>query len=311
MGPGLHVGHRTPPVLLQSHLSSLRCGRPARPAGVFCAVVSQPADNLVSKLNANKAATVGSVVSEMGMVGLFTRGLPLRIVMVRPSRVGHLRGRLTPASLRVNAKRTTELLGPDHPSRLPSRQVGTLTGLQWGIYDAFKVFVGLCAARNAPEPPSRVLRSVKPAREAADSDASSPGCCPFRPTARPPARRSKRVWQNCKRRYEERSGGGAAAYRRRLQQRRSSAGCIISDSSSVARCCWRKEIFIVQQSRLTALPRAVLYSAFQLDEEYDNESGRLARRRGAVASARRWRRRLSHCPRQPTKESVISRNDIR
>jgi len=66
-------------------------------AGVLCAVVSHPADNLVSKLNANKAATVGSVVSEMGILALFTRGLPLRIVMV-----------------------------------------GTLTGLQWGIYDAFK-----------------------------------------------------------------------------------------------------------------------------------------------------------------------------
>ena len=71
-------------------------------AGIFCAVVSHPADNLVSKLNANKAATVGSVVSEMGMVALLTRGLPLRIIMV-----------------------------------------GTLTGLQWGIYDAFKVAVGL------------------------------------------------------------------------------------------------------------------------------------------------------------------------
>jgi solute carrier family 25 phosphate transporter 3 len=71
-------------------------------AGVFCAVVSHPADNLVSKLNANKAATVGSVINEMGWAALLTRGLPLRIIMV-----------------------------------------GTLTGLQWGIYDAFKVAVGL------------------------------------------------------------------------------------------------------------------------------------------------------------------------
>ncbi len=51
-------------------------------AGVFCAVVSHPADNLVSKLNANKAATVGSVINEMGVTALFTRGLPLRIIMV-------------------------------------------------------------------------------------------------------------------------------------------------------------------------------------------------------------------------------------
>lgn len=41
-------------------------------------------------------------VKKIGMVGLFTRGLPLRIVMI-----------------------------------------GTLTGAQWGLYDAFKVFVGL------------------------------------------------------------------------------------------------------------------------------------------------------------------------
>lgn len=35
-------------------------------AGVFCAVVSHPADNLVSKLNSQKGATVGSIVNEMG-----------------------------------------------------------------------------------------------------------------------------------------------------------------------------------------------------------------------------------------------------
>ena len=59
----------------------------------------------------NKAATVSSVVSEMGMVALLTRGLPLRIIMV-----------------------------------------GTLTGLQWGIYDAFKVAVGLPTTGSAAPP---------------------------------------------------------------------------------------------------------------------------------------------------------------
>lgn len=71
-------------------------------AGVFCAIVSHPADNLVSKLNAQKGATMGQIIGEMGWFALFTRGLPLRIVMI-----------------------------------------GTLTGLQWGIYDSFKVSVGL------------------------------------------------------------------------------------------------------------------------------------------------------------------------
>ncbi|KAI3941283.1 hypothetical protein MKW92_019248 [Papaver armeniacum] len=78
-------------------------------AGVFCAIVSHPADNLVSFLNNAKGATVGDAVKKIGVLGLFTRGLPLRIVMI-----------------------------------------GTLTGAQWGIYDAFKVFVGLPTTGGAP-----------------------------------------------------------------------------------------------------------------------------------------------------------------
>ena len=35
-------------------------------AGVFCAVVSHPADNLVSKLNAKEGATIGGIINEMG-----------------------------------------------------------------------------------------------------------------------------------------------------------------------------------------------------------------------------------------------------
>lgn len=85
-------------------------------AGVLCAVVSHPADNLVSKLNATKGVSAREIISEMGWVALFTRGLPLRIIMI-----------------------------------------GTLTGLQWGIYDAFKVSVGL---------PTTGAEVKKPAAEA-------------------------------------------------------------------------------------------------------------------------------------------------
>lgn len=77
-------------------------------AGVLCAVVSQPADNLVSKLNAQKGATAGDIIKEMGWFNLFTRGLTVRIAMV-----------------------------------------GTLTGLQWGIYDAFKAQIGLPTSGGA------------------------------------------------------------------------------------------------------------------------------------------------------------------
>ena len=81
-------------------------------AGVFCAAVSHPADLLVSQLNARKGVSAGQIINEMGWVALFTRGLPLRIVMI-----------------------------------------GTLTGLQWGIYDGYKAYVGLpTSGGGAPTP---------------------------------------------------------------------------------------------------------------------------------------------------------------
>ncbi|KAK0731151.1 mitochondrial carrier domain-containing protein [Lasiosphaeris hirsuta] len=76
-------------------------------AGILCAIVSHPADVMVSKLNANRKAgeTFGAVTSrvykEIGFKGLWN-GLPVRIVMI-----------------------------------------GTLTGMQWMIYDYFKIFMGL------------------------------------------------------------------------------------------------------------------------------------------------------------------------
>lgn len=80
-------------------------------AGIFCAIVSQPADNVVSILNKGGAGvTLGSVISEMGLAGAY-RGLAPRVVMI-----------------------------------------GTLTGLQWFIYDSFKTFVGLPTSGGAPPP---------------------------------------------------------------------------------------------------------------------------------------------------------------
>lgn len=67
-------------------------------AGILCAIVSHPADVMVSKLNAERApgegfgAAMGRVYSKIGFMGLWN-GLPVRIVMI-----------------------------------------GTLTGLQWMIY---------------------------------------------------------------------------------------------------------------------------------------------------------------------------------
>lgn len=76
-------------------------------AGIFCAVVSHPADVMVSKVNSEKTPkestgeAISRIYKRIGFAGLWN-GLPVRIFMI-----------------------------------------GTLTGFQWLIYDSFKVYVGL------------------------------------------------------------------------------------------------------------------------------------------------------------------------
>ena len=75
-------------------------------AGIFCALVSHPADTMVSILNKRSSndpvgQQVRNIYAEIGFKGLWN-GLFARIIMV-----------------------------------------GTLTGLQWYIYDSFKVACGL------------------------------------------------------------------------------------------------------------------------------------------------------------------------
>jgi len=73
-------------------------------AGVVCAIVSHPADSLVSQLGKpqNKGKSLGAIVSEVGFSNLATKGLGTRVVMI-----------------------------------------GTLTGFQWWIYDSFKTAMGM------------------------------------------------------------------------------------------------------------------------------------------------------------------------
>ncbi|CEJ81711.1 Putative Mitochondrial phosphate carrier protein 2 [[Torrubiella] hemipterigena] len=84
-------------------------------AGILCAIVSHPADVMVSKLNSNRGdgeafgAAVGRIYKDIGFGGLWN-GLPVRIVMI-----------------------------------------GTLTGLQWMIYDYFKIYMGFPTTGSATE----------------------------------------------------------------------------------------------------------------------------------------------------------------
>jgi solute carrier family 25 phosphate transporter 3 len=73
-------------------------------AGVICAIVSHPADSLVSLMGKaeNKGKGLGQIASETGLYKLATKGLGTLIFMI-----------------------------------------GTLTGLQWWLYDSFKSVMGL------------------------------------------------------------------------------------------------------------------------------------------------------------------------
>lgn len=46
-------------------------------AGVFCAIVSHPADTVVSKLNQNKGASALDVAKKLGFVGMYSTLHPL------------------------------------------------------------------------------------------------------------------------------------------------------------------------------------------------------------------------------------------
>merc|ERR1712142_228263 len=74
-------------------------------AGVFCAIVSHPADSVVSVINKSPEKSAGQILKELGPKGVW-KGLGARIIMI-----------------------------------------GTLTALQWFIYDGVKV------ALNLPRPP--------------------------------------------------------------------------------------------------------------------------------------------------------------
>ncbi|GFO44922.1 phosphate carrier protein, mitochondrial [Plakobranchus ocellatus] len=83
-------------------------------AGVFCAIVSHPADTIVSKLNQAKGSNFVDVAKSLGLLGMW-KGLFPRIIMI-----------------------------------------GTLTALQWFIYDSVKV-----AFRLPRPPPPEMPESLK------------------------------------------------------------------------------------------------------------------------------------------------------
>merc|ERR1711881_394810 len=83
-------------------------------AGVFCAIVSHPADVVVSYMNKAQGVSAGQVLKDLGWKGCW-QGLGARIIMI-----------------------------------------GTLTGLQWFIYDTVKVILRL-PRPPPPTPPASLV----------------------------------------------------------------------------------------------------------------------------------------------------------
>ncbi|KAK9695183.1 Cu/Pi carrier [Basidiobolus ranarum] len=81
-------------------------------AGVICAIVSHPADTIVSLMSkpSNKGKTITEIAKETGFKTLVSKGLGTRVLMI-----------------------------------------GTLTGLQWWIYDSFKSAFGMGTTGGAVE----------------------------------------------------------------------------------------------------------------------------------------------------------------
>jgi solute carrier family 25 phosphate transporter 3 len=90
-------------------------------AGVVCAVVSHPADTVVSLMGkpANKGKSIGAIASETGIVTLATKGLGTRVLMI---------GTLTGAWILYCFEITDQFV---------------YQGFQWWIYDSFKASMGL------------------------------------------------------------------------------------------------------------------------------------------------------------------------
>lgn len=90
-------------------------------AGVVCAIVSHPADSLVSQLGKveNKGKSLGTIANEVGLMSLATKGLGTRVIMI---------GTSCPRFLFAD---------------MNGSMLGTLTGFQWWIYDSFKSAMGM------------------------------------------------------------------------------------------------------------------------------------------------------------------------
>lgn len=100
-------------------------------AGVVCAIVSHPADSVVSLMGkpSNKGKGIGQIASEVGIVSLATKGLGTRVLMI-----GTLTGSYTPPPCLYSSR-------SDRDYRLPVVDLRHLQDLHGHGHDRWKVSV--------------------------------------------------------------------------------------------------------------------------------------------------------------------------
>lgn len=114
-------------------------------AGVFCAIVSHPADTVVSKLNQEKGASAMDVAKKLGFAGEF-------LLCIQPlyNHHGISWGNVL---ILLDIMFLLGLWGGLAPRIV---MIGTLTAAQWFIYDAVKVWL-----RMPRPPPPEMPESLK------------------------------------------------------------------------------------------------------------------------------------------------------
>jgi solute carrier family 25 (mitochondrial phosphate transporter), member 3 len=110
-------------------------------AGVVCAIVSHPADTLVSLMGKadNKGKSITTIAKETGVVTLATKGLGTRVLMIGRQ----IRRPLSLTLLISCLCRQVHSLVSNKKAMATSLSESLFIGFQWWIYDSFKSAMGM------------------------------------------------------------------------------------------------------------------------------------------------------------------------
>ena len=105
-------------------------------AGVVCAIVSHPADSIVSQMGkqANKGKSISQIANEVGLANLATKGLGTRVLMI---------GTLTGTFSYLICIKGTEMLTYNYPIRFPMVDLRQLQDLYGNGYNWWQIDIDI------------------------------------------------------------------------------------------------------------------------------------------------------------------------